>query len=726
MPNISSNSNNVKLEAALAYAARGCRVIPLHHVNSDGSCSCGRPGCDKQGKHPRISNWPEDCSVDPAQIERWWTQWLDANLGIACEASGIVVVDIDVDKGGEHSFVELLREHGIDSLPETVEARTGSGGRHLVFRDGENVIRSRTGIRPGIDIRARGGQIVVPPSSNRNGPYEWINSPFDMEPALIPDGLLRIIGGNNGDRPQMTTTRDGSQSEYLPEGLRNAGLTSLGGYPRRYGMDRNEICQMLVEENLERCLPPLDDRDVATIAASVSRYEIDQVDFKTTDVANAERFVQRFRHELKCCPGLGWLYWNGRYLEQDDGCALRAAKAIGNGILLESAKASGKEIKRQLRRHARNSLNIARIKAMIALAEVDKRIVVRVDELDADPYLFNCQNGTVDLRTRELLTHDPERLITKFSPVSYKPEANAPQFQDFLNRIMEQNQCLIDYLQLAFGYAMTASVSEQTWFYPYGTGANGKSTLLNIIMSVMGDYATQTAPDTWLVNNSNNTAPRPDLARLRGMRLIVTSEPDDHRKLSENLLKIFTGGDPITSRPLYEKEFTYTPAGKLFLCANYKLSVTGQDEGFWRRVKMIPFNVRIPESERDKNLLEKLQAEQEGILAWLVEGAVRWHRDGLPENATVNGMTADYKSEMDFLEDFLNEDSLILGENLSIEASGLYRMYVGYCEDKKIKPISQNSFGRQMTAKGFKPRRLGIGRKRCWLGIGERELTESL
>jgi putative DNA primase/helicase len=708
---------NVKKEAALALAALSLKVIPVHHVNPDGSCSCGRTHCEHQGKHPIISDWQNRCTNNPETIEGWWAECPQANVGIVCGASGIVAIDIDAYKGGEESLITLLAEIGLPSLPTTVEARTGSGGRHLIFRDGGNVIRNRTGLRPGIDIRGHGGQIVVEPSSNKNGPYEWIISPFECEPALIPMELLQAISQTNGSRAQVSTTGRLVNSEYLVDGCRNDSLTSVGGYMRHFGVDRDGICQGLAREKQDRCLPPLENHEVITIAGSVAGYEISRVDMRTTDVANADRFVKRFAHELRYCPGLGWLYWNGRHWEQDDGCAMRAATQVGNEILLESARASDKKNKKQLRKHAHHSLNLARLKAMIALAEVDKRISVTGYELDADPYLFNCQNGTIDLRSGELLPHDPEMLITKISPVSFNPEAKAPQFLQFLEKIMCQNRGLIDYLQLAFGYSMTGRVSEQIWFYFYGTGANGKTTLLNIMMGLMGNYATQTTPDTWLANNSDSATARPDLARLPGVRLIVTSEPDDRRRLSENLLKVFTGGDPITCRHLYKGEFTYIPQGKIFLSANYKLSVTGQDTGFWRRVRVVPFDVTIPENERDKNLLDKLQCELEGILAWSVQGAVRWVRDGLPENLTVTGMTAQYKSEMDFLEDFLNNGLLEFGDDFKIETSVLYKMYVEYCEDNKIKAVSQNRFSRQMPAKGYRPTQIGKSRRRGWQGI---------
>ncbi len=264
------DSQNVKLKAAYVCAARNWKIIPVHYVFPDGSCSCGRPHCAAQGKHPMMLRWPNQCSDDPETITTWWTLNPDANVGIVCGASGLVVVDIDSEHGGEDSFTELLEEIGLDSLPSTVEARTGSGGRHLVFRDGGNVIPSKNGLRPGIDIKARGGLIIVPPSANRNGPYEWIISPLQMKPALIPDALLNAILEPIGDRPERMTSMCDTNEDSVVQGDRNRHLTSMARFLRDYGMRTDFILRELIRENALYCVPPLGEPEVAAIARSVA------------------------------------------------------------------------------------------------------------------------------------------------------------------------------------------------------------------------------------------------------------------------------------------------------------------------------------------------------------------------------------------------------------------------------------------------------------------------
>lgn len=256
MPMIYENTSNVKLQAAYVCAAMNWKIIPVHHVFPDGSCSCGRPNCNAPGKHPIISRWKYKCTSDYEAISIWWAMWPDANVGIVCGASGIVVVDIGPLPGVEEYLTTLLQELGLDSLPTTVEARTGSGGRHLVFRDGGNAIPSTAGIRPGIDIKANSGLIVVPPSANRNGPYEWIISPLQMKPALIPDALLEAILEPNGER--------------VVRGGRNRYLTSMGRFLRDHGMRRDVIFRELIRENTHYCVPPLGEPEVAAIARSVA------------------------------------------------------------------------------------------------------------------------------------------------------------------------------------------------------------------------------------------------------------------------------------------------------------------------------------------------------------------------------------------------------------------------------------------------------------------------
>ena len=263
---------NEKLTAALAYAKRlTWAVLPLHSVNDDGSCTCGKPDCSSIGKHPRTKNGLSDASTDPDRINQWWTQWPGANIGVRTGAeSGIVAIDIDSHRGGDNSLEDL--ENEIDKLPDTVEQQTGSGGRHLIFKHpGQGVKCSQSELGSGIDVKGDGGYIVVPPSSNANGPYAWELSsrPLEVEIAALPQRLLQKLSGDNGHQEKKLAL---PILETIPEGKRNGELLSVAGSMRRRGCEASEILPSLIEMN-KRCQPPLEDAEVEKIAASIARYE---------------------------------------------------------------------------------------------------------------------------------------------------------------------------------------------------------------------------------------------------------------------------------------------------------------------------------------------------------------------------------------------------------------------------------------------------------------------
>ena len=255
------------LEATLSYARRGWHVIPLH-TPVNGRCSCGKTDCQHIGKHPRTMNGLKDASTDEATIKEWWTAWPSANIGlVAGEGSGIAVLDIDTDKGGEDSWADLLDEYGV--YPETVEAITGGGGRHIIFKHPGCFVKSINGFRPGLDSKADGGYIVAPPSLHKSGRrYQWEVSshPDDIPLADMPTWLIEILNG-----PGKNSTVE-PIPEFIPEGKRNNTLTSLAGSMRHRRASQRAIEAALLIENKERCTPPLSDAEVKQIAESVSKY----------------------------------------------------------------------------------------------------------------------------------------------------------------------------------------------------------------------------------------------------------------------------------------------------------------------------------------------------------------------------------------------------------------------------------------------------------------------
>jgi putative DNA primase/helicase len=277
---------------------------------------------------------------------------------------------------------------------------------------------------------------------------------------------------------------------------------------------------------------------------------------------------------------------------------------------------------------------------------------------------------------------------------------------------MGGNQPLVEFVQRAAGYCLTGKTDEEVLFFLYGTGANGKTTFVETVRKLLSDYAQQADFNSFLEKRSDGA--RNDLARLKGARFVAAVEAGEGRKLDETVIKQATGGDTITSRFLYREFFEYVPQFKIFLVANHKPRISGTDEGIWRRIRLIPFNVTIPTEERDKRLLEKLQRELPGILAWAVRGCLEWQRDGLGKSDQVSEATELYRREMDSLADFL-DDRCVIGQGEVSDAGLLYETYKVWCQANGEEPTSQKLFGSRLHDRGFEPaKKRG---HRCWVGL---------
>ena len=437
------------------------------------------------------------------------------------------------------------------------------------------------------------------------------------------------------------------------------------------------------------------------------------------DIGNAKRLVSHFGKEIRYCKDLKkWLAWDSqRWVEGDDDGLMNLAKETARRIYHEAGNAAPED-RSKLGQHANRSAHISRLKAMIELARSEPNIRIKSEDLDRDPWLLNVKNGTIDLRTGELREHRKEDLITKLAPVEFDPAAKCPQFEAFLDQIMGGNKALVDYLQRIIGYSLTGSTRGQCLFLLYGTGANGKSTFIEIIRALMGDYTKQADFATFLKSLRDGDGPRNDIARLAGARFVSALEAGGERRLNEVVIKQITGGDAIAARFLHQEYFEFIPQLKLFLVANHKPRIEGMDHGIWRRIKQIPFEVAIPEAERDHKLLEKLKAELPGILAWAVQGCLQWQREGLAEPEEVKQATQEYREEMDPLEDFLR-DCCELDANASVTANELYGAYHYWCISNMETLMAKNQFGSKLREKGFESGRFQFDGKqqRGWKGI---------
>jgi putative DNA primase/helicase len=626
---------NDLLSAALRYARRGWNVFPL------------------RGKRPMIDGGHTKATTDPAQLRAWWKKWPDANIGLQCNADrGPIVLDVDGPTGA--SLIATL------GLQPTRMATSGTKGkRHYYFtpqaKHGEipRIIKLRVdGIKHELDILGTGGYVVAPPSVHpeTGRSYRWLNT---LTPSPLPDAVKRWVKGHMYGK---THEQAAPLPEILQEGERDALLTSLAGTMRRRGASPEAILAALREENETRLSPPLPDKQLKKIAKSIGKKVPVPSMENLTDLGNARRFIHQYGIDVRGVTSMRrpWLIWEGpRWTTDNTGEIERMAKETVRGLYREAEVVGDTEVRDRLLKHAARSEQAPRVRALLELAATEPEINLTADRLDASPWLFNVETGTLDLRTGQHRAHDRADNLTKMTEVVYDPSAKAPRWTAFLKEIMNGDQELVEFLQRAVGYSLTGDTREQCLFFCYGQGANGKSTFLEVLRELFGDYAQQADFTTFLARKGDG--PRNDLARMRGARLITAVEAPGDRGFDEMVLKQLTGGDTVVARRLYEEFFEFKPQHKLWLAANHKPLVKEQTEAFWRRIRLIPFAVTFTKAQRDHKLKNKLVKELPGILNWALTGAAAWKKEGLLEPKAVRRATQSYREENDLLGEFIKQ-----------------------------------------------------------------------
>ncbi len=442
-----------------------------------------------------------------------------------------------------------------------------------------------------------------------------------------------------------------------------------------------------------------------------------------TDLGNARRLVSAYGNVLRYCYGWGkWLIWDGGRWKMDDcGKIDRAAKNTVAAMYAEAAQMEDDKARRALVGHAMHTEGAARIRNMIDLARSEPDIPVQVDELDVDGWLLNVKNGCLDLLTGKLLPHNPIHYQTKQVDVEFEPDAYSARWESFLTTITDGDPELIAFLQRAIGYSLTGDTSEQCIFFMYGTGANGKTTFIETIRALLGDYAQQTPTETLM--RHDNDAINNDVARLRGARFIAATETEERQRLAEVLVKQLTGGDKIAARFLHQEFFEFRPVGKFWLAGNHKPAIRGTDYAIWRRIKLVPFAITIPPEKRDPGLLTKLCDDLPGILNWAVEGCKLWREQGLDTPRPVIEATENYRDEQDLIRAFL-DDCIFKSPNVTVKAGDIYSRYQGWCASAGERCETQNKFGSRLTELGFE--RYRSNGHRLWKGLAiKAEETEN-
>ncbi|WP_459445091.1 phage/plasmid primase, P4 family [Alphaproteobacteria bacterium US3C007] len=631
-------------------------------------------------------------------------QMLQHNIGIL-NGTTSALIDIDLDCAEAVAFADLF-------LPDTVASfgHEGNGrGHYLVAIKSSG--KTRKFNMPDsseclVELRSDGTQTMLPPSIHPSGhklQFSYIN---DSAPAVDYADLL------------VATQRIAACSVIArswSEGSRHQLALAFAGMMYKADFDQdlaenvvNTICDFTGDEELDDRLNAVA-TTYAQDASSVSGYGImvDVLGVNTarkiaewldigannTDVIEAdgaaptilptthedeiteEKMAEAFTrwakkravyvHEKK-----QWYLWDGLVWKPDPSNAVRL-------LVSEFVSAAGAAQKhnRRFEDALRRFENLSKIKNTLELAQ--PRLAKSITDFDTDPMLFAAGNTWIDLKTGQPVTPQANTLVSLQSSVRYDPEADCPVFKSFLNEIFLDNDALVKFVQRTVGYSLTGRIDEQCFFPMNGDGANGKSTLLNILSKLMGDYSKTAAATTLMANQREGVGD--DLIHLAGARMITVSETDKDQPLAEAKLKRMTGGDEITARALYGSYTTFKIMGKIFVATNSLPKVNGRDHGIFRRFQIVPFNRTFMPHEQDKALPDKLEAELSGILNWAIRGCLEWQQQGLNPPQIVMDQLDHYQQDMDTVGKFVDAQ-LVLDPASKIQSSELYQEYRLWCQ----------------------------------------------
>ncbi|MFJ1510911.1 phage/plasmid primase, P4 family [Cellulosimicrobium funkei] len=426
----------------------------------------------------------------------------------------------------------------------------------------------------------------------------------------------------------------------------------------------------------------------------------------------AYRLAEAYTGRLLHVHGLGWHTWDGtRWAPDERGAATRAVL----DVLRREWKRAFDD--KELARDVKACETAAGVRGVLDLASALEPFAATVGELDADPYLLNVANGTLDLRTMTLRCHDPADRITKVTRAAYTPGAMSPDWDRFLTRVLP-DEAVREYLQRFVGVALLGAVREQVFTIATGAGANGKGVFYGAVLHALGDYAHAAESDLFMTTKSNANAASPAVMALRGRRFVVCSETERDHRLAAALMKNLTGGDPITARALHRDPVTFDPSHTVLMVTNFLPKVAGNDPAVWRRMRVVPFDVVIPPAERDAGLGERLHLAADAILAWAVDGYRRYLEHGFAAPDAVLAATADYQKRSDAVARFI-EDRCITGPNFVVAAADLFTAWSAWIADDGSEPLSKRDFGEELDKRGFRAGKSGSKRTRKGIDLQE-------
>lgn len=714
------------IKAAQYYHSKGWVTVPMFFMD----------------KKPLVKGHSTR-TLDDVKLQKDFSR--KSNLALAMGENSGGLVDIDFDCEEAKIAAQLL-------MPPTsmVFGHANNSRSHFIYQV-EDCGKTKQFSSPSgmiMEYRSNGSITVFPPSVHKSGAQIEFVGANDVKPAPISREVLIKACERTASAALIAQNWHEGNRHYAALDLA-AILCRAGWLEEDAEQFMKAICEVSDDEEYEdrlRCvhdcyanverelvttgIPSLEQKLGADVTKKVVEWlhlhdlkkPISSVDRRNSaafslprgieageDLGAAHIFKQQNDGRAMYCHARKlWYVWDEkRWSGDDQNKAHLLAYEVATDLVKEGVRTNDRDLqqwgkKLQSNRHIKGMLEVAR-----------DLMPVSPSELDQNPDLLCCENGTIDLRTGILLDHDPMHKITQMVPVTYDENARCERFEQFLGEILDED--LIPYIQRLSGYSLTGHTKEQGFYILYGKGRNGKSTLTSILQKIAGDCATTLNPEALLKNNKQALN---DIAELEGKRLVLAQEINAGRALNEGLIKQMTGGEEVVGRLLYQNNAKFTPQCKIWLSVNDRPEIKGQDVGIWRRINLIPFTVTISEDKVDPDLVEKLEKEKEGILRWMVEGAVEWYQKGLNPPASVTSAIQEYRSEMDTVSRFIS-DCCVVHEDAYETSHDLFESYQGWSIEQGTKEVSKNEFGKQLSKLGYesKPKTIKKEKTRVRLGL---------
>lgn len=721
------NKEKTLMQYLNEYVSRGWKVIPVY----------------PREKRPIHNNWT-NLRLTKEDLPQYFSG--NENVGVLLGEPSNWLVDIDID---DKRALEVAHYF----LPPTgaIFGRLESPRSHwLYYSENSKTIKfnsfyDRNRLERGTicEIRSTGGQTVFPPSIHTTGDiYVWYEK---GEPSKIPFKTLENAVARLASCVLLSYV-------YPQEGTRHDAMLALSGWLYRCGWTYEEIknfisalCDLGGDEEkkdriilIRNTIDKIDRGEPATGFPRLTNYfpEIAlEIVSKRLELKNIKQIEKEENIKTKRDYGhamvlsnlfhnkFRWMYEWGKWLEYENGVwketteervAKEATEQLHKYYTTLLNNAIIQEERDDLTQKIKEICRYARIAGALSFLKGFPNIMTSTSQLDAIPWALNVKNGTLDLRTMELRPHDPEDLLTKQANANWDPYAKLDFWKSHLDLCLP-NKNIQREIQRELGLALTGLPLEELLPIWYGTGANGKSTTLRVIMDVVGDYAQMAAPR--LLIKSKYERHSTELAELQGRRLVFSAETGENGALDEEKLKQLTGGERIRARFMRQDNFEFPKTWIIILVTNYKPTISGTDEGTWRRIRLIPWEQSIQKEKRlpQEEVVQKLLTERDGVLKWIVQGLNDWFLDKQWIAEEVLLATEAYREEEDVLKSFLN-DSCEFNLQYTVEVGKLYENYVAWCERGGVEALGKNKLGNLLKKRGITQKR-GTGGVRLWVGL---------